>query len=86
MTHFGAHADAESHLARVRAALEEQARWAQTLDAREFAQRLRRLVAPTVDTDTAAAYEQALPPEQSHAGLLRFLSRPATLDSGASDP
>lgn len=86
LTHFGAHADVEAHLARVRGALEEEARWAQTLDAAGFAGRLRDLVAAAVAADGAAAYEQALPPEQSHAGLLRFLARPATLDSGAGHP
>ncbi len=75
LAHFGAFTDVEAHLARVRAALEEQARWAQTLDEDGFAAHMHRLVEPTVDAATAASYEQALPPGQSHQGLLRFLAR-----------
>jgi len=77
LTHFGAHADVEAHLARIRAVLEEQARWARAGDEAHFAERLRAVVSTIVDTDTAAAYEQALPPEQSYRGLERFLQRPA---------
>jgi glyoxylase-like metal-dependent hydrolase (beta-lactamase superfamily II) len=75
LTHFGAYADVEAHLGRVRAALEEQARWASTLDADGFDARIRELVAATVDPDAAACYEQALPPDQSRQGLVRFLDR-----------
>ncbi len=74
LTHYGAFDDAEAHLARVRGALEEAARWARTLDEDGFAAHMRGLVAPAVDAATAAAYEQALPPEQSYAGLRRFLA------------
>ena len=86
LTHFGGFTDVEAHLARVRAALEEEARWAQTLDEAGFAARMRRLVEPTVDPDTAAAYEQALPPGQSHSGLLRFLARAPDPTDAPADP
>ncbi len=75
LTHFGAQDGVEAHIARMRGALEEAARWAQTLDEKRFAAQMRDLVERTADAATAAAYEQALPPGQSHQGLRRFLDR-----------
>ena len=73
LTHFGEHTDVEAHLAGARAALDEELGWARTLDTAAFVARLRERVAASVDSAGSGAYEQALPPEQSHQGLVRFL-------------
>jgi len=72
VTHFGEYADVAAHVAGVREALEEEVGWARTLDAGGFATQLRGRVASR-DGAASGAYEQALPPEQSHQGLVRFL-------------
>ncbi len=47
-----------------------------SLDERAFGAAVRELVAGASDAaDTAAVYEQAMPPDQSYAGLRRALER-----------
>lgn len=74
-THFGVYTDVERHLTELRCCLERFEQRAQTLDESEFAERLRVDVSANVDVDTAAVYEQAMPPDQTYAGLQRYLRR-----------
>jgi hypothetical protein len=53
---------------------EEMARRLQEPD---FASAIRAQVAQASSRETAAAYEQAMPPEQSFHGLVRYLGRTA---------
>jgi len=90
-THFGIYHDVAEQLEHVRASLGELERRARTLDAEQFAHALRADVAARAasisDEDAspegeqepaiAGAYEHAMPPEQSRAGLLRYLERHA---------
>jgi glyoxylase-like metal-dependent hydrolase (beta-lactamase superfamily II) len=73
VTHFGRHDDVEQHLG----ALREQLEWVQRLasdeDEGSFAAAIRAMVAGASAPETASAYEQAMPPEQSYEGLARYL-------------
>jgi glyoxylase-like metal-dependent hydrolase (beta-lactamase superfamily II) len=77
-THFGAHDRVSEHLAELR----EQLEWAQAiaggLDEAGFASSIRARVSVSSTPQTAAAYEQAMPPEQSFHGLARYLRKSAT--------
>ncbi len=73
LTHFGAIEEPGSHLSRVRERLREQARLAAELSAERFEQELRMSVAKAADPETAAAYLQAVPPDQPWLGLDRYL-------------
>jgi glyoxylase-like metal-dependent hydrolase (beta-lactamase superfamily II) len=77
-THFGAHDHVSEHLAELR----EQLEWAQAiaggLDEAGFASSIRARVSVSSTPQTAAAYEQAMPPEQSFHGLARYLRKSAT--------
>ena len=81
LMHFGAYDDVERHLAALRRRLEEMEMMAHDLDEAAFASAIRALVAgSTIEGDagggdTAAAYEHATRPEQSFAGLTRYLDR-----------
>jgi glyoxylase-like metal-dependent hydrolase (beta-lactamase superfamily II) len=75
ITHFGAYEDVEAHLARLRDQLVEAERMAGDLDEPGFAAGVRARVAGSAGPRTAAAYEQAMPPEQSFQGLARYLRR-----------
>jgi hypothetical protein len=74
LTHFGAFERAGEHLAALREQLTESAQMAGELDAAGFASAVRARVAASAGAQTAAAYEQAMPPEQSYHGLRRYLS------------
>ena len=74
LTHFGVHHDVARHLALLR----KQLRVAPELAAEgqeSFTAAIRACVAASCDDDTAASYEQAMPPAQSFQGLARYLSR-----------
>jgi glyoxylase-like metal-dependent hydrolase (beta-lactamase superfamily II) len=77
VTHFGAYGEAGRHLAELREQLERVEEMARELDEPAFASAVRAQVAESASSETAAAYEQAMPPEQSYHGLLRYLSRNA---------
>ena len=72
-THFGVYDDVERHLASLREQLERSAALAGEGDEAAFAAAIRARVADSADAETAAAYEQAMPPEQSFHGLARNL-------------
>jgi glyoxylase-like metal-dependent hydrolase (beta-lactamase superfamily II) len=75
VTHFGAYDDVTAHLDGLRAQLERSATMAGELDEPSFAASVRARVAGATSPEGAAAYEQAMPPEQSFHGLARYLSR-----------
>jgi glyoxylase-like metal-dependent hydrolase (beta-lactamase superfamily II) len=73
ITHFGAHRDVGAQLQELRAQLDEVEGLAATLGADRFEEAVRARVAARTDDEIAAIYEQAMPPEQSYAGLRRHL-------------
>jgi glyoxylase-like metal-dependent hydrolase (beta-lactamase superfamily II) len=75
VTHFGAYDDVSEQLAALRAHLEEVERWARELDAAGFIAKVRERVQAPRSDGTPGSYAQALPPEQSYAGLRRYLSK-----------
>jgi glyoxylase-like metal-dependent hydrolase (beta-lactamase superfamily II) len=72
MTHFGEYGDVAEHLAEVRKQLEAEEAMARDLDEPAFASLVRARVADSQASERAA-YEQAMPPEQSFQGLARYL-------------
>jgi glyoxylase-like metal-dependent hydrolase (beta-lactamase superfamily II) len=75
VTHFGAYQDVAEHLAAMREHLAQVEQMARDLDEATFTSTLRAQIAACVDAETAAAYEQAMPPGQSFDGLVRHLRR-----------
>jgi glyoxylase-like metal-dependent hydrolase (beta-lactamase superfamily II) len=77
VTHFGAYEDVEEHLRALRAHLDEVEAWAGELDEAGFVARVRARAAGrrAGAVESAGAYGQALPPEQSFQGLARYLRR-----------
>jgi glyoxylase-like metal-dependent hydrolase (beta-lactamase superfamily II) len=75
VTHFGAQDHVCEHLADLREELERTEAMARELDEPAFASSVRARVAGSSTPQTAAAYEQAMPPEQSFHGLARYLRR-----------
>jgi glyoxylase-like metal-dependent hydrolase (beta-lactamase superfamily II) len=73
VTHFGAYDDVERHLGALRAQLERASATPADQDEASFAAAVRAAVAASAGAETAAAYEQAMPPEQSLHGLQRHL-------------
>lgn len=74
-THFGRYEDVADHLSSLLSSLAEMERWARSGDEAEFTRSLRARIAAQADLDVAEAYEQAMPPQQSFAGLRRYLQR-----------
>jgi glyoxylase-like metal-dependent hydrolase (beta-lactamase superfamily II) len=75
VTHFGAYDDVAEQLAALRAHLDEVESWAAELDEAAFAARVRERVRAPRGDGAPGSYAQALPPEQSYAGLRRYLSK-----------
>jgi glyoxylase-like metal-dependent hydrolase (beta-lactamase superfamily II) len=72
LTHFGGVDDAGAQLG---AMVEQLARWGERgrrLDEAEFCAAMAAEIAGAVDAYTAASFAQALPPDQSWAGLRRY--------------
>ena len=75
ITHFGDHHDVSEHLERMREAL---ARWtvlAGSTDRDGYAQALRDELSSALDERDAAAFAQAMPPEDQWLGIDRYLGR-----------
>jgi glyoxylase-like metal-dependent hydrolase (beta-lactamase superfamily II) len=72
MTHFGVGEDVDAQLAELSERLDDWAARARDQDLDAFVAGVRDEVAQHVDAETAAAYEQAAPPEQLYAGLERY--------------
>jgi glyoxylase-like metal-dependent hydrolase (beta-lactamase superfamily II) len=89
VTHFGEHRDVDRHLAELRGALRQAASDGASLDEAGFAAAVRERVqaglAGASAAATAAAYEQAMPPEQCFHGLSRYLAKRAGGTVSAGD-
>jgi glyoxylase-like metal-dependent hydrolase (beta-lactamase superfamily II) len=72
MTHFGESEDVDAQFAELSARLDDWAARARGLDLDGFVAEVREEIAQHVDSEAAAAYEQAAPPEQLYAGLERY--------------
>ena len=72
MTHFGVGEDVDAQLTELSARLDEWAGRTREHDLDAFVASVRDEVAEHVDSETAAAYEQAAPAEQLYAGLERY--------------
>jgi glyoxylase-like metal-dependent hydrolase (beta-lactamase superfamily II) len=79
VTHFGAYEDVEYQLGALHEQLDRVEAMAGELDEAAFASALRAIVARTSSAQTAAVYEQAMPPEQCFAGLARYLRERSAL-------
>jgi glyoxylase-like metal-dependent hydrolase (beta-lactamase superfamily II) len=75
VTHFGDYRDVAEHLAQLREQLRSTESLARELDEPAFSSAVRAHVAGSTTAETAAAYQQAMPPEQSFHGLARYLRR-----------
>jgi glyoxylase-like metal-dependent hydrolase (beta-lactamase superfamily II) len=73
ITHFGSYEDVADHLLALRGKLAREEAMARDLDEGSFISGIRDLVAGRAGPETAGAYEQAMPPEQSFQGLTRYL-------------
>ncbi|HEY4812665.1 MAG TPA: MBL fold metallo-hydrolase [Solirubrobacteraceae bacterium] len=73
VTHFGAYDDVEYQLGALREQLARVEALARRCDQVAFASAIREMVAESSAPQTAAVYEQAMPPEQCFAGLARYL-------------
>jgi glyoxylase-like metal-dependent hydrolase (beta-lactamase superfamily II) len=71
LTHFSSYGDVDEHIAATRDALDRSEERARRLDEQSFAHEMRAEVA--CSGDAAAAYEQAVPPDQSFQGLQRYV-------------
>jgi glyoxylase-like metal-dependent hydrolase (beta-lactamase superfamily II) len=72
ITHFGAVDDPVGHLHAMRDCLDRWTDAARGLEHDEFEQRVRNEIHANADPEIAAAYEQAIPPEQVYLGLSRY--------------
>ena len=75
ITHFGAHHDVAAQLDELAVHLEETEDLAARLDEQGFTATVRERVAARAGPALAPTYEQAMPPDQSYAGLRRHLER-----------
>lgn len=76
-THFGRYEDVPEHLAQLRERLGEWERLAVGGDESEFARVLGERMRIDGDPDAASAYQQAMPADQSYAGMRRYLEKSA---------
>ncbi len=75
VTHFGVHHDVAAQLAELRGFLDDVEALAEQLDERGFAAALAARLERSAAAAPAGTYLQATPPEQSYAGLARYLQR-----------
>ncbi|MEA2353917.1 MAG: hypothetical protein QOD61_46 [Solirubrobacteraceae bacterium] len=75
LTHFGGIDDPPAQLATMREQLDRYGERGRTLDAEAFCAVMDEEIAAAADEDTAVRYTQALPPDQSWAGLRRYWSK-----------
>jgi glyoxylase-like metal-dependent hydrolase (beta-lactamase superfamily II) len=74
-THFGSYDDVSEHFAALREVLTEMERWASEGDVQRFAEKMKEKVQRADDPQVTLAYAQAMPADQSYAGLQRYLQR-----------
>lgn len=75
ITHFGSHVDVAEQIERMRACLDGAEQLAREAGRDGFVAAVRARVRAATSEQLAATYEQATPPEQSYAGLSRYLER-----------
>lgn len=77
VTHFGLwEGDVPDHLAALREQLDRQVAWARdAAGVDDFADRIRAYLTERTDGETAAAYEQGMPPDHLYPGVERALRR-----------
>jgi glyoxylase-like metal-dependent hydrolase (beta-lactamase superfamily II) len=75
LTHFAGVDDVGAHLAAIGEQLDRWGERGRRLDEREFCAAMAAEIAAAVDAETAASLAQALPPDQSWAGLHRYWER-----------
>jgi glyoxylase-like metal-dependent hydrolase (beta-lactamase superfamily II) len=75
IAHFGAYTDVDEQVAQLHEYLDVAEQLARELDAQEFAAAVRERVAAAAAPALAATYAQAMPTDQSYAGLRRYLER-----------
>jgi glyoxylase-like metal-dependent hydrolase (beta-lactamase superfamily II) len=80
ITHFGDYGDVASHLERLRAALTEWGDRARTIDRAGYAAALRSAYRGALGPEAAAAFAQAMPPDDQWLGLDRYWNR--TVEAG----
>lgn len=74
-THFGRYEDVDEHLAQLRKSLVELERLAGEGDEETFVRQLRASMRIEGDPRVQSAYEQAMPPDQTYAGMRRYLDK-----------
>jgi glyoxylase-like metal-dependent hydrolase (beta-lactamase superfamily II) len=75
VTHFGDYGDVAAHLARLRAVLDEWGERARTTDRAGYAEALRTAYRGALGPEGAAAFGQAMPPDDQWLGLDRYWQR-----------
>jgi len=85
ITHWGQVDDPEAQIDAVRTCLDAHAALARDLDADGFTEAVRARLAAEVGEEVAAAYCQASPPEQLHAGLARYWAKREQAEAAAVD-
>jgi glyoxylase-like metal-dependent hydrolase (beta-lactamase superfamily II) len=75
ITHFGDYGDVAAHLERMRAALAQCGERARTTDREGYAEGLRAAYRDALGPEGAAAFAQAMPPDDQWLGLDRYWSR-----------
>lgn len=76
-THFDRYEDVSDHFVQIRQSLAEMEQWAREGDLERFAAAMEGKVEARADHQVTLAYEQAMPPDQSYAGLRRYIERSA---------
>jgi glyoxylase-like metal-dependent hydrolase (beta-lactamase superfamily II) len=74
-THFGRYEDVAEHLAQLRERLAEWERLAEAGDEDAFVRTLGERMRSDGDPSVARAYQQAMPADQSYAGMRRYLEK-----------
>lgn len=74
-THFGRYEDSSAHLAQLAERLRNAERLARTGSEAEFASALQAIREALPEQSYAVAYNQAMPADQSYAGLRRYIER-----------
>lgn len=76
-THFGRYDDPAEHLRQMRASLAELEQLARQGSERVYVERLRERFGASPDEIATIAYGQAMPADQSYAGLRRYIEKSA---------
>jgi glyoxylase-like metal-dependent hydrolase (beta-lactamase superfamily II) len=82
ITHFGVHRDVPRQLSELRRFLDEVESLAEGLDEAAFAAELAARLSRAASAAPPGTYLQATPPEQSYAGLARYLERKRAAQTG----